>query len=465
MKQFTKRFITMVLSLFVIMSSIPFTNSVLPNLIPLNQITAEAANYRSDYWTFPVPTRNLKKISPNQRGNDVKWFQSAINNLITNGDRSNSKLSIAKLDVDGVFGTASRNATITFQKKYNLSADGIFGPASRAKMQAVLKPRNTSHTHNYVLQKTVAATCGNYGYKEYRCSCGLTQKTLTTNPTSNHNYQFQRIGLNLNAKCSNCNYEEKAISYQRYLTITKKIDNMTTYCEYLRSRGHIDLANIYAKAGLNANVFIYYTRVNTSDKAKSFSEECNSMIRISKGLFPRVYKDSNIVKIQVALDTEFVDAWNNLIPSGARNIHMLLHGNATQLCFHNVELSYSQICQLQKKFISNKVYLYSCFGAGEAITGYRNTPAKAFRYICQNGDVIACADSGVNYTGSADPLIPTWIDTEATYLFNEGVNGITMQFEDKILYHFYPVIDDLEIGQWITYKSDGTEYRSRYFEY
>ena len=465
MKQFTKRFITMVLSLFVIMSSIPFTNSVLPNLIPLNQITAEAANYRSDYWTFPVPTRNLKKISPNQRGNDVKWFQSAINNLIANGDRSNSRLSIAKLDVDGVFGTASRNATITFQKKYNLSADGIFGPASRAKMQAVLKPRNISHTHNYVLQKTVAATCGNYGYKEYRCNCGLTQKTLTTNPTSNHNYQFQRIGLNLNAKCSNCNYEEKAISYQRYLTITKKIDNMTTYCEYLRSRGHIDLANIYAKAGLNANVFIYYTRVNTSDPIKNFSEECDSMIRLSKALFPRVYKDSNIIKIQVALDTEFVDAWNNLIPSGARNIHMLLHGDTGNLCFYQVDLSSAQIRQLQKKFISNKVYLYSCFGAGKASTGYKNPPAKAFRTICQNGDIIACADSGVNYTGTVGTLIPSYIDTDVTKWINENANNALQWTQDKINRYFYPVIDNLEYGQWFTYKSDGTVESDRYFKY
>lgn len=442
MKQFTKRFITMVLSLFVIMSSIPFTNSVLPNLIPLNQITAEAANYRSDYWTFPVPTRNLKKISPNQRGNDVKWFQSAINNLIANGDRSNSRLSIAKLDVDGVFGTASRNATITFQKKYNLSADGIFGPASRAKMQAVLKPRNISHTHNYVLQKTVAATCGNYGYKEYRCSCGLAQKTLTTNPTSNHNYQLQRIGLNLNAKCSNCNYEEKAISYQRYLTIIKQNHNMTYFCNYLNSRGYVDLAKQYKTSDGIPSVFLYYRRQDYEDKISCLEEECDYMInyqKINGGAY------NNYVKIWVRDAAEFKEVWNNLIPPTINHAHMFFHGDTGKIYFEGADnlITAKEIESLNPKTVNYGLYLYSCSGAGSTSNYFNNSPAKAFRNICSEGVVVGCADSGVNYTGAAQYLPPK-------------INDVIQAWDYVVTHDYYPVRKDTKNGKWVTFKNDGS---------
>ena len=71
-------------------------------------------------------------------GNDVKWFQSAINYLIIKGDRYGNKLSTSKLTVNGSYNSASKTACIAFQKKYGLDADGVFGPNSRTRMKYIL---------------------------------------------------------------------------------------------------------------------------------------------------------------------------------------------------------------------------------------------------------------------------------------------------------------------------------------
>ncbi len=440
MKQLTKRFITMVLSLFVIMSSIPFTNSVLPNLIPLNQITAEAANYRSDYWTFPVPTRNLKKISPNQRGNDVKWFQSAINHLIVNGDRSNSRLSIAKLDVDGVFGTASRNATITFQKKYNLSADGIFGPASRAKMQAVLKPRNISHTHNYVLQKTVAATCGTTGYKEYKCTgcTGTYQESIAKKTEHSLCYNVDHTNFTITLKCNVCGYSDSDLTYMDYLKLYPNATRQDYYfiaftvlCPNVsfsdRKERAKTAASIIEKGGYSSNIFLNYRRPNGTN---GFDKQANTMTRQSK------YVGKNNYIINFTYMEEFLFIWNKVIPQNIADMHIFAHGGINTLDFYGETLdmstvdpyfnnkTYLGILKPKKIRFDNKkasrIYLYSCEG-GTIDTSWEATRLKtrnelekistscALARVCLNTPVISIKDDGCDYSSSTYlPVRHSW---------------------------------------------------------
>jgi peptidoglycan hydrolase-like protein with peptidoglycan-binding domain len=124
--------------------SIFMTIVVVISILPMS---AFAASYRADYWNYPTPSRTL---SFGDRGDDVKWLQCAINDLITKGDWKNSHLNTSsKLDVDGAFGSATRTAVYDFQRTYNLTVDGYFGPDSLTKMLKVLYPRITqTNTQN-----------------------------------------------------------------------------------------------------------------------------------------------------------------------------------------------------------------------------------------------------------------------------------------------------------------------------
>ena len=64
---------------------------------------------------FPEPTRVLKT---GMRGDDVKWVQFMLNRLSYG------------LTVDGIFGSCTRNAVISFQRSEGLYPDGMVGPAT-----------------------------------------------------------------------------------------------------------------------------------------------------------------------------------------------------------------------------------------------------------------------------------------------------------------------------------------------
>ncbi|EXM39275.1 peptidase M15 [Ruminococcus albus SY3] len=127
-----------------------------------NSIVASAATYSTNYQSHSEPSRTLSNGS---RGDDVKWLQCAINNLIVNGDRSGSRLSTSKLDVDGAFGNATKTAVLAFQRKYGLAVDGYFGPASRSKMKSVLrsatvKPVNGQLSAHFHSSEFACKRCG-----------------------------------------------------------------------------------------------------------------------------------------------------------------------------------------------------------------------------------------------------------------------------------------------------------------
>lgn len=77
------------------------------------------------------PTKNVKSGST---GNDVKWVQTKLNE---NG---------ASLKVDGIFGAATLNAVLAFQKKQGLVVDGIVGVKTIAELEnpSTIKKSETS---------------------------------------------------------------------------------------------------------------------------------------------------------------------------------------------------------------------------------------------------------------------------------------------------------------------------------
>jgi peptidoglycan hydrolase-like protein with peptidoglycan-binding domain len=122
MKKLSKQCISIFLTVVIVISILP--------------ISAFAATYRVNYWSYPVPSRTL---SVGCSGNDVRWLQCALNGLTIYGDKNGSRLNAPKLNVDGYFGAATKAAVLSFQSRYGLQQDGLFGTASRSRMRSMLR--------------------------------------------------------------------------------------------------------------------------------------------------------------------------------------------------------------------------------------------------------------------------------------------------------------------------------------
>ena len=190
MKKASKHLITLILGMMVLLIALPLTSA--------------AADYSVNYWEHSEPAKTLYYTGGTTiKGDDVKWFQCAINNLIINGDVNNSKLNTSKLDVDGSFGPASKTALLAFQKKYSLSQDGKFGPGSRSKMKAMLKEQPVNQEKKYY---TVGPASGKVSYYNRSVSyfnySDVAKQMISSTTGSNGSFYFnlkendgnQRIG-------------------------------------------------------------------------------------------------------------------------------------------------------------------------------------------------------------------------------------------------------------------------------
>ena len=81
--------------------------------------------------TFPpyVPfgSRNLSLTSPQMRGTDVAVFQAVYNLMLKTMNPASGPIG-SPVALDGIFGSASRQAAINIQAYFGLSTDGIVGP-------------------------------------------------------------------------------------------------------------------------------------------------------------------------------------------------------------------------------------------------------------------------------------------------------------------------------------------------
>lgn len=92
-------------------------------------------NYRKEYG-YKAMAHQMKEEIGNFAGTklaqkyekDIKWVQESLN-----------KLMGTKLIVDGDYGEKTKQAIISFQKKYGLQVDGVAGPITKAKMEELLK--------------------------------------------------------------------------------------------------------------------------------------------------------------------------------------------------------------------------------------------------------------------------------------------------------------------------------------
>ena len=67
---------------------------------------------------YPIPERLLELISPNMRGDDVKWAQSHLVRLEFLPDET---------EIDGIYGPKTEKAVRAAQKHYGIVVDGIVG--------------------------------------------------------------------------------------------------------------------------------------------------------------------------------------------------------------------------------------------------------------------------------------------------------------------------------------------------
>ena len=206
MKKVTKSILAILLGILMLITAMP--------------LSASAANYSPNWKQYPTPTVTLKRGA---KGNNVKWLQCAINDLIINGDKNGKKLNTTKLDVDGSFGPGVEKAVKKFQSSYSLTADGSFGPASRSKMVSVLKGSGGC-THNWVLKDVSSkATCTQNGLKHERCTeCG--DDRAVTLPATGHTEKTEyKDGFKFKT-CTVCGTE----TYNEQKIIVKKL--MNDYC-------------------------------------------------------------------------------------------------------------------------------------------------------------------------------------------------------------------------------------------
>lgn len=134
--------------------------------------------------TWPKLTSATVKYGVN--GNDARAAQVLLN-----------KYGYG-LAVDGVFGNASRNATVAFQKKLGLTQDGIIGPqtwrslASGAKAPGAVTPTpvpvtNCANVTGPVPSSdTTTVTVAGYTFRVHKCLSGNLKSLLTAANSAGH---------------------------------------------------------------------------------------------------------------------------------------------------------------------------------------------------------------------------------------------------------------------------------------
>jgi peptidoglycan hydrolase-like protein with peptidoglycan-binding domain len=58
---------------------------------------------------------------------EVKWLQESLNRVLG-----------TNLSVDGMYGSATREAVMRFQQQHALQVDGVAGPITKSKLEEVL---------------------------------------------------------------------------------------------------------------------------------------------------------------------------------------------------------------------------------------------------------------------------------------------------------------------------------------
>lgn len=188
---------------------------------------ANETNNNTTSENYPTPTRTIYFTTPNMTGDDVKWVQTSLNTLGYT------------CEVDGIFGTASKNAVIAFQKDNTLTQDGSVGTLTRQKIISLLgekdlvatgaatvkvgKVTNTSIKKKTVKKKIYSAT-----YKWKALSNVTGYKVIYS---TNSKFKNQKVKT---YKKNTCNIVklQKGKTYYFKVRGYKKVNNKITYGTY-----------------------------------------------------------------------------------------------------------------------------------------------------------------------------------------------------------------------------------------
>ena len=86
---------------------------------------------------YPVPERviYIPKIGPKMSGDDIKWVQHHLIRLGFLPEYYTDSNGKKKSNIDGIYGTKTRNAVLAAQKHYGIREDGVVGAATRLVIQ------------------------------------------------------------------------------------------------------------------------------------------------------------------------------------------------------------------------------------------------------------------------------------------------------------------------------------------
>ncbi|MBQ8582847.1 MAG: peptidoglycan-binding protein [Ruminococcus sp.] len=385
MKKTIKRIAAMLLCAIVMISTIPTAK------------TASAANYTTHYWNYSVPTRTLYYKKAMMYGNDVRWLQSAINDLISRGDKNNSKLKTSRLNVDGYYGTACVSAVKAFERKYGYYVDGKLGTAERNKLKSILRvsPTKCSHT--------------------------------------SYTFGYNGGGNAILSQCRQCLTVDSATTYEEYLKYSRRANTVYAQRDYFRIAAKA-LCKAYTNAG-RENFVTQMVNIRFNSKASTSNilvyqerpDGTSSFYNQAKAMRDNYYSSEkgNTKLIKVSYMDQFIFIWNYVIPSKVKNIHLFLHGQQYLLYFYDgaddglkiddmltgEQIDYEQFLgtwrfppkpkMLFKKQVTNKVYLYSCQGGtydeSYLTIGEKYSMARTFARLCPNAYVVALQGNEVDY--------------------------------------------------------------------
>ncbi len=107
-----------------------------------NKIVSEYNKINASTGTGAVPYPG-SPLRVGSRGDNVALIQRYLNTI------SNKYPSIKKLTPDGIFGSATRDSVIAFQKQFGLSQDGVVGPAT---WSAIVNEYNKINSGRAIIQ-------------------------------------------------------------------------------------------------------------------------------------------------------------------------------------------------------------------------------------------------------------------------------------------------------------------------
>lgn len=126
---------------------------------------------------YAEPTRTIKRTYPTMKGNDVRWCQWE---LVQSGFLPALNKN-GKSNIDGSFGKISQEATIAYQRAYDLRDDGKIGPATRYSMKNDVKKDNNSMIKEYSKAKDgKTKLSANFKVKEFACKDGSDKILIST---------------------------------------------------------------------------------------------------------------------------------------------------------------------------------------------------------------------------------------------------------------------------------------------